>query len=116
MIWTELGNLDAEVSTFYKKILEAEVPSDFKGELLEISFYSSRPDISQWRLKIGEEVQFTDKKIYTALTLPYGNKTIHTLQKILVWVKTDGVATDLAASLTGELIYLGCDNRRLVMR
>ncbi|GAI64218.1 unnamed protein product, partial [marine sediment metagenome] len=52
-------------------------------------------------------VQFVDKRIYQSLTLSYGGMSIATLQKITVWAKTDGTATDIAATLTGELNYLG---------
>ena len=107
MLWTKLGNLDAETSTFYKVVFSAEVPPDFKGELQEISLFSNRPEATDWRLKVVEEVLFEDKKIYSSLTLPYNNRVIHTFQKVIVWAKTDGVATNIAASLTGELIYLG---------
>lgn len=110
MLWTELGNLDAEVSTNYKLVFSSEVPPDFIGELLEISLFSSRPDTTEWKLKVTEEVQFKDKKIYSSLTLPYGNKRVYTGHKVILWAKTDGTATNIAASLTGELIYLGKRN------
>ncbi len=105
--WTALGNLDAETATDYKKVFEAIVPDGFEGSLNEISLYSSRPDTTLWALVIVEEVQFSDKRIYTSLTLPYGGMTIHTNQKILLMAKTDGTATDIAGSLAGRLIYLG---------
>ena len=105
--WTELGNLDASVVTNYAKVFEAVVPDGFEGKLNEISLYSSRPDTTQWELTIVEEVQFTGKRIYTSLTLPYGGMSIATLQKITLSAKTDGVATDIAGTLTGELVYLG---------
>ncbi|GAI62321.1 unnamed protein product [marine sediment metagenome] len=105
--WTAFGNLDAETSTNYKKVFEAIVPDSFEGRLNEISLYSSRPDTTQWVLTIVEEVQFVDKRIYQSLTLPYGGMSIATLQKITVGAKTDGTATNIAATLTGELTYLG---------
>ncbi|MBA7585224.1 hypothetical protein ES708_27195 [subsurface metagenome] len=105
--WTALGNLDAETSTSYKKVFEAIVPDGFDGKLNEISLYSSRPDTTQWILTIVEQVQFVDKRIYQSLTLSYGGMSIATLQKITVGAKTDGTATDIAATLTGELTYLG---------
>ncbi|MBA7591616.1 hypothetical protein ES708_33776 [subsurface metagenome] len=105
--WTDLGNLDAETATEYKKVFEAIVPDGFEGSLNEISLYSSRPDSTLWVLVIVEEIQFTDKRIYASLTLPYGGLTIHTNQKILLAAKTDGTATDIAGSLSGQLHYLG---------
>lgn len=105
--WTELGNLGAETSTEYKAVFESEVPDDFEGLLEDISLYSSRADTTQWELVIVEEVQFTDKKIYVPLTLNYAGKRIRAKKKIVVKAKTDGTATDIAASLTGELRYLG---------
>ncbi|MBA7528839.1 hypothetical protein ES705_21030 [subsurface metagenome] len=105
--WTAFGNLDAETSPNYKKVFEAIVPDGFEGKLNEISLYSSRPDTTQWALTIVEEVQLVDKRIYQSLTLSYGGMSIATLQKITVGAKTDGTATNIAASLTGELIYLG---------
>lgn len=105
--WTALGNLDAETATNYKKVFEVVVPSGFEGKLNEISLYSSRADTTLWGLTIIEEVQFVDKRIYQSLTLSYGGMSIATLQKITVWAKTDGTATDIAATLTGELVYLG---------
>ncbi|MBA7536305.1 hypothetical protein ES705_28568 [subsurface metagenome] len=105
--WTALGNLDAETATDYKKVFEAIVPDDFEGSLNEISLYSSRPDTTLWALVIVEEVQFSDKLIYASLTLPYGGMTVHTKQKILLTAKTDGTATDIAGSLSGQLHYLG---------
>jgi len=105
--WTAFGNLDASVVTNYTKVFEAIVPDGFEGRLNEISLYSSRPDTTQWVLTIVEQVQFADKRIYQSLTLTYGGMSIATLQKITVGAKTDGTATDIAATLTGELIYLG---------
>jgi len=105
--WTALGNLDASVVTDYAKVMEATVPSDFEGSLNEISLYSSRPDTTLWTLVIVEEVQFTGKRIYSSLTLAYGGTVIRTNQKIVLFAKTDGSATDLAGSLTGQLQYLG---------
>lgn len=105
--WSALGNLDAETSTNYKKVFEAIVPDSFEGKLNEISLYSSRPDTTYWILTIVEEVQFVDKRIYQSLTLSYGGMSIATLQKITVGAKTDGTATNIAATLTGELVYLG---------
>ncbi len=105
--WTAFGNLDAETSTNYKKVFEAIVPDSFEGKLNEISLYSSNPDTTQWVLTIVEEVQFVDKRIYQSLTLPYGGMSIATLQKITVGAKTNGTATNIAATLTGELVYLG---------
>jgi len=105
--WTALGNLDASVVTKYTKVFEAVVPADFEGSLNEISLYSSRPDTTLWVLVIVEEVQFSDRRIYASLTLPYGGITIHTEQKIVLLAKTDGVATDIAGSLSGQLRYLG---------
>jgi len=105
--WTAFGNLDASVVTNYTKVFEAIVPDGFEGRLNEISLYSSRADDTQWVLVIVEEAQFSDKRIYQSLTLSYGGMSIATLQKIVVLAKTDGTATDIAATLTGELIYLG---------
>jgi len=105
--WTAFGNLDAETATDYKKVFEAIVPDAFEGRLNEISLYSSRADTTLWVLVIVEEVQFSDKRIYQSLTLPYGGMSITTLQKIVVLAKTDGTATDIGATLTGELVYLG---------
>lgn len=104
--WTALGDLPAETSTEYKKVFEAVVPPSFEGSLNEISLYSSRPDTTLWELVIVEEVQFTGKRIYSSLTLPYGGLTIRTEQKVILKAKTDGVATDIAGSLTGQLLYL----------
>ncbi len=105
--WTAFGNLDAETVTNYKKVFEAIVPDSFEGRLNEISLYSSRPDTTQWVLTIVEEVQFVDKRIYQSLTLSYGGMSVAPLQKITVGAKTDGTATNIAATLTGELTYLG---------
>ncbi len=105
--WTAFGNLDASVVTNYTKVFEAIVPDGFEGRLNEISLYSSRADTTQWALVIVEQPQFSDKRIYQSLTLTYGGMSIATLQKIVVVAKTDGTATDIAATLTGELIYLG---------
>jgi len=105
--WTQLGNLDAETVTEYKTVFEAEVPDDFEALLEDISLYSSRADTTQWRLVIVEEVQFTDKKIYVPLTLNYAGKRIRAGKKIIISAKTDGTATNIAASLTGELRFLG---------
>jgi len=105
--WTALGNLDASVVTEYTKVFEAIVPDDFEGSLNEISLYSSRPDTTLWALVIVEEAQFSDKRIYASLTLPYGGLTIHTKQKIVLLAKTDATATDIAGSLSGQLHYLG---------
>ena len=105
--WSALGNLDAETSTEYKKVFEETVPDGFEGVLNEISLYSSRPDTTQWQLTIVEEVQFTDKKIYTSLSLPYRGVTINTQQKLTLKAKTDGTATDIAGSLSGQLRFLG---------
>jgi len=105
--WSALGNLDAETSTEYKTVFVETVPSDFEGILNEISLYSSRPDTTQWALVIIEEVQFINKKIYTSLSLPFRGVTVNTLQKITLKAKTDGVATNIAGSLTGQLHYLG---------
>jgi hypothetical protein len=105
--WSVLENLDAETATDYKKVFEAIVPDDFEGSLNEISLFSSRPDSTLWVLVIVEEIQFTEKRIYASLTLPYGGLTIHTNQKILLAAKTDGTATDIAGSLSGQLHYLG---------
>jgi len=105
--WTAFGNLDASVVTSYTRVFEAIVPDGFEGRLSEISLYSSRPDTTLWLLTIVEEVQFTDRRIYQSLTLSYGGMRMATLQKIEVRAKTDGTATDIAATLTGELVYLG---------
>ncbi|MBA7621326.1 hypothetical protein ES703_28686 [subsurface metagenome] len=104
--WTALGNLDASVVTEYAIVFVAIVPDSFEGRLNEISLFSSRPDTTQWELTVVEEVQFTGKKIYTSLTLPYGGMSIATLQKITLKAKTDGTATNIAGSLTGELVYI----------
>ena len=104
--WTELGNLDASVATKYTKVFEAIVPDSFEGKLIEISLHSSRPDTTQWSLVMVEEIQFADRKTYTDLTLPYGGMSFASLQKIVLLAKTDGVATDIAGVLTGELVYL----------
>ncbi len=103
--WTALGNLPAETTTNYKKVFEAIVPDSFEGSLNEISLYSSRPDTTLWLLVIVEEVQFSEKRIYASLTLPYGGMTIRTNQKIRLLARTDGVATDIAGSLSGQLHY-----------
>ena len=105
--WTVLGNLDASTVTGYTTVFEAIVPSDFEGKLEEISLFSSRPDTTQWALAIVEQVQFADKKIYGSLTLHYAGLTVLTNQKILLVAKTDGTATDIAGSLSGQLHYLG---------
>ncbi|GAJ04079.1 unnamed protein product [marine sediment metagenome] len=104
--WTALNNLDAETSTNYKKVLSVEVESGFEGLLQDISLYSSEGDTTEWALQIAGQTQFTDKKIFVALTLNYGGMIVHTGQKILVWAKTDGAATNIAASLSGQLQYL----------
>ncbi|MBA7691165.1 hypothetical protein ES703_99705 [subsurface metagenome] len=83
------------------------MPEDFELVLEEISLYSSRADTSQWGVFIADQEQFVDKKIYVSLTLPYRGVIIHTGQKIVVVAKTDGVATDLAATLVGKENYLG---------
>jgi len=104
--WTELGNLSAETSTNYKAVFTAKVPAGFEGGLQDISLYSSRADTTDWKLMIAGQEQFADKKIFVTLTLNYGDMTIHTEQEIIVWAKTDGTATNIAAALTGELRYL----------
>ncbi|MBA7515802.1 hypothetical protein ES705_07845 [subsurface metagenome] len=104
--WTELGSLPAETSTNYKVVFKAKVPADCEGALQDISLYSSRADTTDWKLMIAGQEQFADKKIFVTLTLNYGGMTIHTEQEIILWAKTDGTATDIAAALTGELRYL----------
>ncbi len=104
--WTGLGSLPAETSTNYKEVLKAKVPDGFEGGLQDISLYSSRAEATDWKLMIAGQEQFADKKTFVTLTLNYGGITIHTEQEIIVWAKTDGTATDIAASLSGELRYL----------
>jgi len=104
--WTALGNLDAETSTNYKEVLKVEVEADFEGLLQDISLYSSRADTTEWALQIAGQEQFKDKKIYVTLTLNYGGQLIRTGQQVILWAKTDGTATNIAASLSGQLQYL----------
>lgn len=104
--WTELGSLPAETTTNYKVVFKAKVPANCEGALQDISLYSSRADATEWKLMIAGQEQFADKKIFVTLTLNYGGMTIHTEQEIILWAKTDGTATNIAASLTGELRYL----------
>ena len=105
--WTALGNLHAETSTNYKQVFKAEVETDFEGILEEISLYSSRPDTTDWFLVIAGVPQFSDKKIYNSLTLPYGGLLIHTAQIVELFAKTtDGLATNIAGTLSGRLRYL----------
>jgi len=104
--WTALGNLHAETSTDYKAVFEAVVPDGFEGLLQDISLYSSQGDVTQWELTIVEQVQFVDKRTYVALTLNYAGMVIRAEQKVTLKAKTDGVATNIVASLTGELRYL----------
>ena len=105
--WTALGNLDAETVTEYKTVFEAIVPNGFEGILNEIALYSSRANTTLWQLTIVEEIQFTDKRVYASLSLPYRGLKILTNQKITLKAKTDGTATDIAGSLAGQLQYLG---------
>jgi len=104
--WTAFGNLDAETSTNYKEVLKVDVEVDFEGLLQDISLYSSRADTTQWALQIAGQEQFKDKKTYVALTLNYGGLVIHTGQQIILRAKTDGTATNIAATLSGQLQYL----------
>lgn len=104
--WTAFGNLDASVVTVYTPVFKATVEEGFEGVLEEISLYSSLPATTEWFLTIAGEPQFSDKKIYSSLTLPYGGLLIHTGQSIELQAKTDGVATDIAGTLTGRLRYL----------
>jgi len=104
---TILENLAAETTTSFKTVFLWEVPEGFEGGLEEISMYSSRPATTRWLLLISEQEQFNDKTIHTTLTLPYGDVTIHTGQKVILRARTtDGVATDIDGSLTGEERYL----------
>jgi len=105
--WSVLENLDAETSTDYKKVFETTVESGFEGVLDMITLYSDRPAETQWFLEIAGQEQFTAKKTLVALTLSYSGLTIHTGQKIKLMVKTDGTATDIAGSLSGQLRFLG---------
>lgn len=105
--WTALGNLDTETVTEYKTVFEATVPNGFEGILNEIALYSSRANTTLWQLTIVEEVQFTDKRVYASLSLPYRGLKVLTNQKITLKAKTDGTATDIAGSLAGQLQYIG---------
>lgn len=104
--WTAVGNLDSETSQEYKVVLVGLVPDGFTGLLQEISMYSSRPDTTLWELVIVDNTQFTGKKIYSSLTLPYNSLNVRTGQKVVLKARTDGTATNLAGSLTGKLQFL----------
>jgi len=104
--WTGLNNLDAETTTTWKEVLTVEVESGFEGSLQDISLYSSEGATTEWALQIAGQLQFTDKKIFVALTLNFGGLLIHTGQKIEVWAKTDSTASNILATLSGQLRYL----------
>ena len=104
--WTALGNLHGETSQEYKAVFTAIVPDDFTGILEEVSLYSSRPDTTLWELVIVDTAEFTGKRIYTSLTLPY-KVGIKTGQKVVLKARTDGTATNIAGSLAGKLQFLG---------
>jgi len=101
-----LENLAAEVSTNYKTVFSWEIEADFEGILNEICLYSEHPDTTQWFLTISDQEQFKDKKIYQSLTLPWKELPIFAGQKVILQAKTDGVATDIAGCLVGELRLL----------
>ena len=105
-VWAILGNIDASVVTEYTVVFTTTIPEGFQGLLEHISLYSSRGDATQWQLETPAGEQFTDKKIYAAHTFSFEGVPIRTLQKITVRAKTDGVATNIAASLTGKLFYI----------
>ncbi len=104
-----INSLEAETTTNYKLLVSWEIPADYEGILNEISLYTSDGAKGLFFVKVADQELFTDQKILSkALTLPWKELPLLAGIKVIVAVKTsDGTATDFAATITGELRYLG---------
>jgi len=104
-----MNSLEAETTTNYKQLVSWLIPADYEGILNEISLYTSSGDKGVFFVKIADQELLKDQKILAkVLTLPWKELPLLAGIKVIVAVKTtDGTATDFAATITGELRYLG---------
>lgn len=104
-----IRNLEAETTTDYKALLSWEIPADYEGILNEISLYTSDGDVGIFFVQVADQELLKDQKILPGvITLPWKELPLFAGTKVIVQVKTsDGTATDFAATITGELRYLG---------
>ncbi|GAI82973.1 unnamed protein product [marine sediment metagenome] len=104
-----MNSLEAETITEYKQLVSWVIPADYEGILNEISLYTSSGDKGVFFVQVADQELLKDQKIPPkVLTLPWKELPLLAGIKILVAVKTsDGTATDFAATITGELRYLG---------
>lgn len=102
-----LKNLEAETTTNYKLLLLWEIDDGYEGILNEVTIYSSRGGTSEWWIAIRDQEILKDKKIHTALTLPWKELPLFAGTKVIIMVRTtDGNATDFDAAVIGELRLL----------
>ncbi|MBA7507441.1 hypothetical protein ES706_06160 [subsurface metagenome] len=104
-----INSLEAETTTNYKLLVSWEIPADYEGILNEISLYTSSGAKGLFFVRVADQDILKDQKILPGvLTLPWKELPLLAGIKIIVAVKTsDGTATDFAATITGELRYLG---------
>ncbi len=104
-----MKSLLAETATSYKLLVSWEIPADYEGILNEISLYTSSGAKGVFFVQVADQELLKDQKIPPGvITLPWKELPLLTGIKIIVQVKTtDGTATDFAATITGELRYLG---------
>ncbi len=104
-----MNSLEAETATEYKLLVSWVIPADYEGILNEISLYTSSGDKGVFFVQVADQELLKDQKILPkVLTLPWKELPLLAGIKVIVAVKTsDGTATDFAATITGELRYLG---------
>ncbi|MBA7518591.1 hypothetical protein ES705_10662 [subsurface metagenome] len=104
-----MNSLEAETTTDYKLLVSWGIPADYEGILNEISLYTSSGTKGLFFVQVADQELFKDQKILPGMiTLPWKELPLLAGIKVIVAVKTtDGTATDFAATITGELRYLG---------
>lgn len=104
-----MNSLEAETTTNYKLLVSWVIPADYEGILNEISLYTSLGAKGVFFVQVADQELLKDQKIPPGvITLPWKELPLIAGIKIIVAVKTsDGTATDFAATITGELRYLG---------
>lgn len=100
----KLGRYDG-ASEEYQTIVSWTVPSGKTGVLFEVSMVTSNFAKTHFKLTIGSDEQFSDKKIQAALTLPWKDNKLAAATVVLLEAKsTDGTAIVVDGSITGKTL------------
>jgi len=106
------GLLSASTVTKYTQVLKYTTPPGFLARVKELSLYSSRPTVTEWKIVCIDETLKQDFKIMLpSFTIPFDATMLRAQMTIVIMAKGDGTATDISATISGAEIYLLSPNK-----